>query len=339
MQLHTFYSSLAIRNDNKIVVLLIDGLGGTSHKDYGYKTELEYAKHPTLDRLASRGATGMLTPVLPGVTPGSGPAHLALFGMDPIAFNIGRGVLEALGIGIVMDPTDVLARGNFCTVDDTGVIIDRRAGRISTRTSEERLSLLRDIRVPGCDIELHAVRDHRFVLRLRGTDLDGDIDNTDPGTVGAKPKSAAAHSRRAEPTAGLVNAFVVQALDRLKGQSAANHKSIRGFSMLPNIPGFDELYGLRSAALAIYPMYKGLARAVGMDILDCGNAFPDQLRTLETHWDGYDYFFIHYKYTNSCGEDGNFLSKVNHIETLDGSIGPLVSLEPAVLAVTGDYSK
>jgi 2,3-bisphosphoglycerate-independent phosphoglycerate mutase len=338
MELHRFFSSLAIRNDRKIVVLLIDGLGGLSHEDYDYKTELEYANHPNLDGLASRGATGMLTPVLPGVTPGSGPAHLALFGVDPIAFNIGRGVLEALGIGIVPDPTDVLARGNFCTVDDKGVIIDRRAGRISTQTSEERLSLLRDIRVPGCDIELHAVRDHRFVLRMKGSDLDGDIGNTDPGTVGAKPKPAAALSPRAEPTAILVNAFVDQALDRLKGQSAANALVLRGFSMLPNIPSFDELYGLRSAALAIYPMYKGLARAVGMEILNCGDTFPDQLQTLRTHWDRYDYFFIHYKYTDSCGEDGDFLSKVNHIETLDSAIGPLVSLGPAVLAVTGDHS-
>ena len=338
MELHRFYSSLAVRNDRKIVVLLIDGLGGLSHKDYGYKTELEYANHPNLDRLASRGATGMLTPVLSGITPGSGPAHLALFGMDPISFNIGRGVLEALGIGIVPDSTDVFARGNFCTVDDKGVIIDRRAGRISTHTCEERLSLLRDIRVPGGDIELHSVRDHRFVLRLKGSDLDGDIDNTDPGAVGAKPKPAAARNRRAEATAARVNVFVDQALDRLKGQSVANALVLRGFSMLPNIPSFDELYGLRSAALAIYPMYKGLARAVGMDVLDCGTAFPDQLRALETHWDRYDYFFIHYKYTDSCGEDGDFLSKVSHIETLDSSIGPLVSLDPAVFAVTGDHS-
>src|SRR6516164_4059013 len=159
MELHKFYSSLAIRNDRKIVVLLIDGLGGLSHKDYGYKTELEYAKHPNLDCLASQGATGMLTPVLPGITPGSGPAHLALFGLDPISFQIGRGVLEALGIGIAPEPTDVLTRGNFCTVDDQGFIIDRRAGRIPTNINEERLSLLRDIRVPGCEIELHAVQD------------------------------------------------------------------------------------------------------------------------------------------------------------------------------------
>src|SRR5215469_7115844 len=183
MELHKFYSSLAIRNDSKIVLLLIDGLGGLSHKDYGYKTELECAKHPNLDCLASRGATGMLTPVLPGITPGSGPAHLALFGLDPVSFQIGRGVLEALGIGIVPEPTDVLARGNFCTVDGQGVIIDRRAGRISTDICEERLSLLRDIRLPGSEIELHAVRDHRFVLRLKGMDLSGDIANTDPGTI------------------------------------------------------------------------------------------------------------------------------------------------------------
>src|SRR5215467_13353304 len=338
MQLHELYSSLAIRNDNKIVVLLIDGLGGTSHEDYGYMTELEYATHPNIDRLASRSATGMLTPVLPGITPGSGPAHLGLFGLDPISFNIGRGVLEALGIGLVPEPTDVLARGNFCTVNDQGAIVDRRAGRISTHICEERLALLRDIHVPGCDIELHAVQDHRFVLRLKGTGLNGNIANTDPGAVGAKPKRAKALNSRAETTADIVNAFVDQALDRLKGQSAANALVLRGFSMLPQIPGFHELYGLRSAALAIYPMYKGLARTVGMDILDCGKTFPDQLRALETHWDRYDYFFIHYKYTDSCGEDGNYLSKVSHIETLDSSIEPLVRLDPAVLAITGDHS-
>jgi 2,3-bisphosphoglycerate-independent phosphoglycerate mutase len=338
MELQKFYSSLAIRNDRKIVVLLIDGLGGLSHKDYGYKTELEYAKHPNLDRLASRGATGMLTPVLPGVTPGSGPAHLALFGLDPVSFQIGRGVLEALGIGIVPEPTDVLARGNFCTVDDQGVIIDRRAGRISTHICEERLAMLRDIHVPRSDIELHAVQDHRFVLRLKGTGLDGEIANTDPGAVGAKPKRAKALTPSAETTADIVNAFVDQSQDRLKGHSAANALVLRGFSMLPNIPSFHELYGLRSAALAVYPMYKGLARTVGMDILECGKTFPDQLRTLQIHWEKYDYFFIHYKYTDSCGEDGDFLSKVNHIETLDSSIDPLVRLDPAVLAVTGDHS-
>jgi len=338
MQVHEFYSSLAIRNDNKIVVLLIDGLGGMSHKDYGYKTELEYAKHPNLDRLASQGTTGMLTPVLPGVTPGSGPAHIGLFGLDPISFNIGRGVLEALGIGLVPEPTDVLARGNFCTVDSQGAIVDRRAGRIPTQVCEERLALLRDIRVPRADIELHAVQDHRFVLRLKGADLDGAIANTDPGAVGAKPKRAKALAPRAETTASIVNAFVDQALDRLKGQSGANSLVLRGFSMLPNIPSFCELYSLRSVALAVYPMYKGLARTVGMDTLECGKTFSDQLRTLETHWDNYDYFFIHYKYTDSCGEDGDFLSKVNHIETLDSCIEALVRLDPAVLAVTGDHS-
>jgi 2,3-bisphosphoglycerate-independent phosphoglycerate mutase len=309
-----------------------------SHKDYGYKTELEYANHPNLDRLASQGTTGMLTPVLPGITPGSGPAHLALFGLDPLSFQIGRGVLEALGIGLVPEPTDVLARGNFCTVDDKGAIVDRRAGRIPTHISEERLALLRDIRVPGSDIELHAVQDHRFVLRLKGAGLDGNIANTDPGVVGAKPKPAKALTPKAETTAEIVNAFVDQALERLKGQPPANALVLRGFSMLPSIPSFQELYGLRSAALALYPMYKGLARTVGMDILDSGQTFSDQLRTLQTHWENYDYFFIHFKYTDSCGEDGNFLSKVNHIETLDSSIDSLMRLNPAVLAVTGDHS-
>jgi 2,3-bisphosphoglycerate-independent phosphoglycerate mutase len=258
--------------------------------------------------------------------------------LDPISFNIGRGVLEALGIGLVPEPTDVLARGNFCTVDDDGVIIDRRAGRIPTDVCEQRLAGLRDIRLLQADMELHAVRDHRFVLRLKGAGLDGDIDNTDPGVIGAKPKPAHALTPRAETTASTVNAFVEQALARLKGQSPANALVLRGFSMLPDIPSLHELYGLRSAALALYPMYKGLARTVGMDILECGKTFADQLRTLETQWNNYDYFFMHFKYTDSCGEDGDFLSKVNHIETLDGCIDSLVRLDPAVLAVTGDHS-
>jgi 2,3-bisphosphoglycerate-independent phosphoglycerate mutase len=338
MQVHEFYSSLAIRNDSKIVILIADGLGGLSHKDYGYKTELECAKRPNLDRLASRGATGMLTPVLPGVTPGSGPAHLGLFGFDPISFNIGRGVLEALGIGVIPEPTDLLARGNFCTVDERGFIVDRRAGRIPTHICEERLALLRDIRVPRSDIELHVVQDHRFVFRLKGAGLDGEISNTDPGAAGAKPNRAKALIPRAEITADLVNAFIDQAFDRLQGYSAANALVLRGFSMLPKIPSFHELYGLRSAALAMYPMYRGLARVVGMEILECGNTFPDQLRTLNKHWNSYDYFFIHYKYTDSCGEDGDFLSKVHHIETLDSCIDSLVRLDPAVLAITGDHS-
>lgn len=338
MQLHELYSSLAVRNDHKILLLVIDGLGGMSDPGHGYKTELEYAKHPNLDRLASQGTTGMLTPVLHGVTPGSGPAHLALFGFDPVVFNIGRGVLEALGIGLVPAPADVLARGNFCTVDSAGVITDRRAGRIPTALCEQRLALLREIRVPDAEIELHAVQDHRFVLRLKGPDLDGAIENTDPGAVGAKPKPAKALTPRAENTANLVNAFVTQALDRLKDQPPANALVLRGFSMLPRIPSFHELYGLRSAALALYPMYKGLARVAGMDIVDCGRSLPDQLLALESHWPRYDYFFVHYKYTDSCGEDGDFLSKVNHIEELDRSIEHIVRLNPTVLAVTGDHS-
>jgi 2,3-bisphosphoglycerate-independent phosphoglycerate mutase len=204
--------------------------------------------------------------VLPGVTPGSGPAHLGLFGLDPISFNIGRGVLEALGIGLVPESTDVLARANFCTVDNYGAIDDGKAGRILTHTCAERLPLLRDIQVPGSDIELHVVQDHRFVLRLKGTGLDGDIANTDPVAVGAKPKRAKALTPRAETTADIVNVFVDRALDRLKGQSAADALVLRGFSMLPNIPSFRELYGLQSAALALYPMYKGLARTVGTDM-------------------------------------------------------------------------
>src|SRR5262245_42170028 len=239
MELPPLLSSLAIRNDKKIVLLVIDGLGGLSHIDYGYKTELEYAKHPNLDRLASLGTTGMLTPILPGITPGSGPAHLGLFGLDPLSFRIGRGVLEALGIGLTPEPTDVLARGNFCTVNDEGAIVDRRAGRIPTHVCEQRLILLRDIRVPGAEIELHAVQDHRFVLRLKGKGLDGDIDNTDPGAVGARPRRARALTPRAETTATVVNAFVDAAFDRLQGHAPANALVLRGFSIVPTASGLS----------------------------------------------------------------------------------------------------
>ena len=338
MPAHDFISRLSMPNNTKLVLLVLDGLGGSSHSGFSHKTELEAAETPSLDRLASEGTTGLLTPVLPGVTPGSGPGHLALFGYDPQEVLIGRGVLECLGIGITPNPSDALARGNFCTLNQDGTIADRRAGRMSAKECEERLNLLRSIHIPGVSIHLHPVKDYRFVVRLIGDGLDGNIGDTDPGSVGVAPLNASALQQAAGRTAEIFNTFIAETCRLLAQRDEGNGILLRGFSMLPDIPSLATLYGLRAAALAVYPMYKGLARVAGMDVLDCGNTLPEQLSTLKQIWDDYDYFFVHYKYTDSSGEDGDFAAKVSHIETVDRWIPSIVELQPSVLAVTGDHS-
>ena len=155
---------------SRIVMLVVDGLGGMAHPETG-RSELETASLPNLDALARRSACGLTTPVAPGVTPGSGPGHLALFGYDPVKYLTGRGVLEALGIGVELGADDVAARGNLCTVDADGLLVDRRAGRIPTADSAALVRKLDAIRVSGAEVVAYPVRDHRFVLTLSGPGL------------------------------------------------------------------------------------------------------------------------------------------------------------------------
>jgi 2,3-bisphosphoglycerate-independent phosphoglycerate mutase len=337
MDLHALMRELREPNDSKIVLLVADGLGGLPVGPNG-RTELESARTPHLDALAREGVCGMSIPVLPGITPGSGPGHLGLFGYDPLQYRIGRGILEALGINFEVGPRDVAARGNFCTVDADGKITDRRAGRPTTERCVEMCRLLQGIEVPGLELFVEPVREHRFVVVFRGDGLGDAVNDTDPQAVGHKPLEAKGADPASRRTADAVNNFAAEAARVLHDQAPTNRVTLRGFARYPKIETVQQIYGLRAAALAVYPMYKGLARLVGMDVVDAGSTLDDQMETLRRLWDRYDFFFIHYKYTDSTGEDGNFAAKVEMIERLDAEIPKVRALEPDVLLVTGDHS-
>ena len=323
--------------ETKIVLLLMDGLGGLPMEPGG-RTELETARTPNLDRLAASGICGLHQPIAPGVTPGSGPSHLALFGYDPIEYQVGRGVLSALGIDFELQANDVAARGNFCTVDDAGRITDRRAGRIPTEKNEELCDLLRQITLPDVEVFVETVKEYRLLLVLRGDGLSGELADTDPQQTGESPLEPEPLSATAERTAGLVKKFVDKAQRVLAGHQPANMILLRGFSQLPVWPKFGEVFGLRAAAIAAYPMYRGVAKLVGMDVLSTRPSVEEEFDTLEAHWADYDYFFLHVKRIDSAGEDGDFARKVRRIQVVDGLLPRLLDLEPDVLLVTGDHS-
>ena len=327
---------ISIEGNSKLLLFVMDGLGGLPNPKSG-RTELETARTPNLDQLAAQSACGFTIPVAPAVTPGSGPGHLALFGYDPLAYNIGRGVLEATGIDFDLQLSDIAARGNFCSLDDD-VITDRRAGRISTKLCVELCRKLSDIELPNVDLFVEPVREHRLVLILRGSGLSEDIWGTDPLGEGSPPLAARASSESGEWTAGLVNRFCEEARKRLSGDSPANMVLFRGFAKRPDWPTIGSIFKLRAAAVAHYPMYRGLARLVGMTTLTTGPTLGDSLATLRENWDDYDYFFAHYKATDKAGEDGDFTGKVAAIEEVDAIIPAMLDLEPDVLMIAGDHS-
>jgi 2,3-bisphosphoglycerate-independent phosphoglycerate mutase len=337
MDMHDLMRELREPNDTKMVLLVADGLGGLPLEPGG-KTELESARTPNLDACVREGVCGLSTPVLPGITPGSGPGHLALFGYDPLKHRIGRGILEALGIHFAVGPRDVAIRGNFCTVDDQGVITDRRAGRPTTERCVAMCKKLQEIRVPGVEVFVEPVREHRFVVVFRGDDLGDAVNDTDPQMTGHKPLEARGADPHSENTARIANRFIAEAARVLKNDAPTNMVTLRGFARYPKIATMQDVYGVRAVAIAVYPMYKGLARLVGMDVPDCGATLGDQIETLRTLWDKYDFFFIHFKYTDSTGEDGNFAAKVEMIERLDGEVPKVRALNPDVLVITGDHS-
>lgn len=325
-------------NSTKILMLVADGLGGLPIEPGG-KTELETARTPNLDRLASEGTVGLSLPVAPGISPGSGPGHLGLFGYDPLKHDIGRGVLEALGIGVEVGPNDVAIRGNFCTIDAEGRVIDRRAGRIPTETCARLVEKLRaGVRVAGVETLIEPVREYRLVVRFRGEGLGEAVNDTDPLSTGLEtiePKGADPASSK---TAGVAAEFLRQARQVLKDEQPANYLMLRGFARMPAIPTMEEVYGLRPVAIAVYPMYRGLARLVGMTVVDPGQTLADQMDVLKAQWDQYDFFFLHYKYTDSTGEDGDFARKVAMIEAFDAELPKALALRPDVVIATGDHS-
>lgn len=322
---------------SKIVMLVADGLGGVPHPE-SRKSELEAADLPNLDALARESACGLTIPVLPGVTPGSGPGHLALFGYDPLKYTIGRGVLEALGIGIELQDGEVAIRGNFCTVDGEGRVVDRRAGRIPTELSTPLCQRLASIELPGVELSVYPVKDHRFVLVLRGDGLDARLTETDPQKTGVVPPPVRPLAPGAEGTAQLVNRFVSEARQLLQDEERANMVLLRGASSLPHLPQMGEVYKLKPAAIAPYPMYRGIARVMGMAVVPTGSTLKESVKTLEESFDNYDFFFVHYKASDATGEDGNFQAKVAALEEFDLYIPQVRRLNPDVLIVAGDHA-
>jgi len=337
MNIHELIGELKEVGTSKIVLLVADGIGGLPLEPGG-KTELETARTPNLDKCAREGVCGLSIPVLPGITPGSGPGHLGLFGYDPLQYRIGRGILEALGINFQVGSKDVAVRGNFCTLDAAGKISDRRAGRPTTERCVAMVEKMRSIKIPGVEIFVEPVKEHRFVVVFRGEGLGDAVNDTDPQVIGVTPLVAKGGDPASAKTAEVVNNFVAQAGKVLAADAPTNGVTLRGFAKYPKIGTMQEVYGLKSAALAIYPMYKGLARLVGMDVLDAGQTLNDQMTLLKKVWDKYDFFFLHYKYTDSTGEDGNFPAKVDMIEKLDAAIPAVMELKPDVFIVTGDHS-
>ncbi|MFC1991864.1 2,3-bisphosphoglycerate-independent phosphoglycerate mutase [Chloroflexota bacterium] len=329
--------SISMVSPTRIVLLVIDGLGGIPEPETR-KTELETAKTPNLDKLAVESICGLSDPVSPGITPGSAPGHLALFGYDPVDCNIGRGVLETVGIDFDIQPEDVATRGNFCTVDNNGLLTDRRAGRISMEKCAELCSLLDGQVIDKVEILVRPVKEHRFIAVFRGGGLSPAASDSDPQQIGVAPLAVTALNPEADRIAGIANQFVAQSKVILAGHHPANMIIFRGFSKRPGFPSMREIYKLRPAAIASYPMYRGLARLVGMDILETGSEVKDEFETLTQHYADYDFFFIHIKAADAAGEDGDFNRKVAVLEEVDSWIPQLTTVKPDVIVVTGDHS-
>jgi 2,3-bisphosphoglycerate-independent phosphoglycerate mutase len=328
---------LSRSSPGKIVLLVVDGIGGLPRPETG-RTELETARTPNLDALATRGVCGLADPVGRGITPGSAPGHTALFGYDPLTADIGRGVLEAVGIDFDLQPQDVAARGNFCTVDGAGLVTDRRAGRISTEKCTELCRLLDGLKVEDVTVIVRPVREHRFIAVFHGKDLAPQVTESDPQQVGLAPLAVTALSPAAGKMAAVAGRFIVRAGEVLSDKYPANMVLLRGFSEKPHLETMTEIYKLKPAAIAAYPMYRGLARLVGMDVLDTGATIEEEFSTLKQNYDAYDFFFLHVKATDSAGEDGDFDRKVNVLEQVDEALPELTGLQPEVIVLTGDHS-
>jgi 2,3-bisphosphoglycerate-independent phosphoglycerate mutase len=322
----------------KIALLLLDGLGGLPRQPGGL-TELESAHTPHLDTLAERSDLGLTVPVAPGITSGSGPGHLAIFGYDPLRYPIGRGALEALGVDFELGPNDLAARGNFCSVDAAGLLTDRRAGRIPTDLNRELCRLLRSIRVEGAEFFLETVKEHRFAFVARGPGLEDALTESDPQRTGVPVLPVRALRPGSDKAADLVNQFLDEARRRLADRSPANMVLLRGFAASPVLPSFLERYGLRAAAIAVQGMYRGVARLAGMQVLPLeGDTLANEFAALEKHWGEFDFFYLHVKQTDTAGERGDFDGKVRVIEDVDALLPRLLALSPDVVIIGGDHS-
>jgi 2,3-bisphosphoglycerate-independent phosphoglycerate mutase len=329
--------NLSTPGETKIVLCVIDGLGGLPDPETR-RSELETATIPNMDRMAADSVCGLSMPVGYGITPGSGPGHLALFGYDPLKYEVGRGVLESLGIDFDLQPIDVAARGNFCTLDADGLIADRRAGRLATEETVRLCEKMRSVKLPGVEVIIEPVREHRWVLVLRGGGLDDHLSQTDPEREGVPPNPVEATAPQGEATAALVNELIAKLHEVLKDEPNANGVLLRGFAKHPDMPPLPEVTKMRTGAFAVYPMYRGLAKLVGMTVGPGGGTPTSQLELMQSKWGEFDFMFYHFKRADSAGEDGNFRAKVEALEEFDQLLPHIRDLDPDVLMVGGDHS-
>ena len=343
MNLDALYSELTLKTNAKLALLVMDGLGDLATQEQNYLTPLEAAKTPNLDALSKNSAQGRMIPVAPGITPGSGPGHLGLFGYDPLEFQVGRGVIEALGLGLELKPGDVAARANFCTVDAKGIVTDRRAGRIATDVCEKLCAKLaaKIKKIGDTEVLIKAGKEHRFVVVFRGQGLEGPLTDADPNREGfaipiVHPRDEGNAGQK--KMAGLIADFYKAALPILQNEKPANGFLMRGIAHQPHIPLFEERYKLKPACLAVYPMYKGLAQLVGMKKIEGPQTIAEQFERYLAEYNNFDFFFIHYKYTDKAGEDGSFAAKKKAIEDFDAALPILLKKKPDVIVITGDHS-
>jgi 2,3-bisphosphoglycerate-independent phosphoglycerate mutase len=339
MSLVRLPDDVVIAGDSKIFLLVLDGLGGIQHPRFN-KTELQAARKPNLDKLVCESVCGVLDPVMPGITPGSGPSHMALFGYDPLECNIGRGVLSALGVDFELTEKDLAARANFATVDAKGNVVDRRAGRIASEVNGKLCEKLRrSVKLPhGAKLFIQTESEHRAVVIFRGVGLSGDISDTDPQMVGVPPKEPAPLNPDAKKGSDVVRSFLRQASEILKDEHPANAILLRGFAMQRPFRSFRDRFKLKAAAVAKYPMYRGLARLIGMEVLPACEDMDAEISLIKKEFQNFDFFYIHVKKTDSYGEDGNFEDKVKTIEQVDSKLPSLLELSPDVVVVTADHS-
>ncbi len=342
-KLDTLYDQLTLPTKAKLALVVMDGVGDIATRENGFLTPLEAAKTPIMDELSREAIQGRMTPVAPGITPGSGPGHLGLFGYDPVETQVGRGVIEALGLGLELQAGDVAARANFCSLDPDGLVTDRRAGRIETEECERLCALLSAgiQKIANVQVIIQPGKGHRFVIIFRGEGMEGPLSDTDPQREGFPIAEAApvdVSSKKAQKAAKLIRDFYEKALPILKDERPANGFLMRGIAHQPMIPTFQERYKLNAACLAVYPMYKGLAQLVGMQKVEGPQSISEQFNRYLEEYDHFDFFFIHYKYTDMYGEDGNFEAKKQAIEALDEALPILLQKRPDVLAITGDHS-
>ena len=332
-----FISKLSIETDSKILLVVMDGLGSIPNSSTD-KTELETAKRTNLDNLVKKSICGLSDPVSPGITPGSGPGHLGILGYNPVKYVIGRGVLGAVGIGFDVTENDVAARANFCTVDENEIVTDRRAGRISTEVCTSLCNKLDGMKIDDVEVFVKPEKEHRAAVIFRGTNLGGSLTDSDPQKVGLKPKLVENIDESSKKSATIINKFIKRAKDVLKDSHPANMVLLRGFAKYPNLPSMRDVYKLKPLAIATYPMYKGLAKLAGMDVANTGDTLEGEINAIKTNFENYNFFFFHFKKTDSTGEDGNFEKKVEAIEEFDSALNSILKFNFDVIVITADHS-